>query len=183
MLRRTLLAVLPAVLASLALVAPAPAAGQRERAGACAGGAGLTRTALTHGYRFALHIGMPERMYTPAQVKKLHPKSGEVMMGGAMMAGGMTMGGTMRHVELQICSRKTGTLLTNAHPTITVLDTATKPAMPTKMAVAMMRGVNAGMADFHYGNNIAMAGGHSFTITVSVNGERTVFRLRMPMHM
>lgn len=51
----------------------------------------------------------------------------------------------------------------------------------TKVPAAMMRGVGAGMDDLHYGNNVKMTGGQTFTVAVMLKGERAGFRLRMPM--
>ena len=52
----------------------------------------MTWTATTASYRVQLHVGMSEKMYTPAEVKKLHPKSGQMMIGGTMgMGSGMSM--------------------------------------------------------------------------------------------
>lgn len=170
-----------ALLAFAAFVAPGMARPSSTAATGCKSEPG-THTAVTPSYRMVLRIGMPEKMYTLAQVSKMHPKSGEVMVGGSMMGtGGMSMGGAMRHVEVQICSRSRNAVLANANPTIVIVDTSARMTM--KMTVAMMRGVDAGMEDMHYGNNVAMSAGHAFVVKVSLKGERAVFHVRMPKHM
>jgi hypothetical protein len=149
--------------------------GSSVAAAGCAGGSG-TYTALTTSYRMVLRIGMAEAMYTPAQVKTKHPTSGEVMVGGSMMSSGaMSMHGT-RHLEVQICNRSTGAVITNASPTITIVESSTN-MMTTKVPVAMMRGVDAGMGDIHYGNNVAISAGHAFIVKVTLKSEQAVFHV------
>jgi len=136
------------------------------------------QVALTASYRFTLFVGMAENMYTPAQVRKLHPKQGEVMLRGAMAMGGTAMGASVHHLEVQICARATSAVITNADPTIVVVDNSAKN-MVTKLPVAVMEGIGEGVADLHYGNNVDMPAGHRFTILVTLTGERAVFHLRL----
>ena len=137
-----------------------------------------TRIAVSGSHRFALRVGKQEKMYTRAQVKRLHPKSGEVMLRGGMS--GMNMGGPMRHLEVQICNRATGAVVTNASPKIFVFDATAANAIPMQIPVAVMEGVGKGVADLHYGNNVSMAAGHKFTIRVRLNSEHVTFDLTAP---
>lgn len=146
----------------------------------CSSGMGM-QIATTATYRFALHVGMPEMMYTRAQERKLHPKSGEVMLGGKMMMG-MKMGGSTRHLEVHICLRNTRAVVTNATPRIMLKDDTAK-GMPMNVPVAVMQGVRAGAADLHYGNNVPMPGGHRFTVTVTLRGQKAVFHVTSPKTM
>ena len=172
-----------------AIVASAPAsvsaAGAQSPVAGCNARGAMTWTATTASYRVQLHIGMPEKMYTPAEVKKLHPKSGEVMLGGMMgMNSGMSKGGTsMRHLEAQICSKQTGAVIANAKPTITLVDDSTGSMMSTKLPVAMMQGIGDGLEDFHYGNNVTMPSGRKVTVKVALNGQTAVFRAQLPKGM
>ena len=137
-----------------------------------------TRIDVAGSHRFALRVGKQEKMYTPAQVKRLHPKSGEVMLRGSMS--GMNMGGPMRHLEVQICSRAARAVVTNANPKIFVFDDTAANAPPMQIPVAVMEGVGKGVADLHYGNNVSMAAGHKFTIRVRLNSEHVTFDLTAP---
>ena len=166
------------VLGALALAATATAG---RTAVGCNAEAGV-RIAVTPSYRFALHVGMPEKMYTPAQARKMHPQQGEVMVRGSMSMGGIMMGGSMRHLEVQICSKSTNAVVTNANPTIVVVD-ATAHGMPTNVPIAVMEGIGKGVADLHYGNNVTMPAGHRFTITVKLNGQRAVLHVTSPKTM
>ncbi len=168
-----------AALLALAVVAPVGATVARTQTSAATGCKATSgvQSAVTPSYRFALRVTMPEQMYTPAQVRKMHPKHGEVMFQGVMAMGGMAMGG-MRHLEVQICSAKTRAVVTNAHPTIVVADTSSN--MTTKVPIAVMEGIGEGVADLHYGNNVTMSAGHRYTITVTLKGERAVFHMRLP---
>ena len=164
----------------IAALAPATALGSTTRPAAtgCKAGSGA-QSAVTASNRFVLRIGMPEQMYTPAQVKKMHPKHGEVMLRGRMNGmGGMSIGGAMRHLEVQICLRPGNTVITTANPTITVKDAASM-GMATKVPVAVMQGVGAGTADLHYGNNVSMKPGHRYTIKVTVKGETAIFHKKV----
>ncbi len=172
------------IVAAVAAIAPVnvSAASAHSTVAGCNARGAMTWTTTTASYRVQLHIGMPEKMYTPAEVKKLHPKGGEVMMGGMMgMNSGMTMRGrSMHHLEAQICSKQTGAVIANAEPTITLVDGSMGSMMTKKLPVAMMQGIGHGMEDFHYGNNVTMPDGHKLTVRVTLNGETAVFRVQMP---
>jgi MreB/Mbl protein len=66
--------------------APAAGKGVAQSATACAAQAG-SQTVATAAHYFVVHMGPQEAMYSPGQVRSMHPKSGEVMVGGAMGAG------------------------------------------------------------------------------------------------
>lgn len=137
------------------------------------------QTKSTRSYVFSLTIGMAEKMWTPAQVRTMHPKTGEVMVMGSM-AGGMSMGGAERHVEVHIKSRATGKVVVSAQPTINAVDTSVAKAMPIKVPVMAMQGVVTGASDLHYGNNIKLVAGHTYKITVALKGERVIFHAKAP---
>lgn len=175
---RVLVVVAAAATAASVLAANAPAS--KRLLIDCSAGIGV-HIATTSTYRLAVHVGMPEMMYTPAQVRKLDPKSGEVMLRGKMMMG-MKMGGSTRHLEVHICLRKNREVVTNAHPTITLLGHKAN-AMPMNVPVAAMEGIGAGLADLHYGNNVPMPGGHRFTVTVTLKGQKAAFNVTSPKMM
>jgi hypothetical protein len=160
------------VASTVLLVAPAFAAQAISTSAA-------DQTKATKSYVFKLSIGMPEQMWTRAQVRAKHPKTGEVMVGGAM-AGGMAMGGSTRHLEVHVTSRATGKVVMGAHPTISAIDANVKNAMMMKVPVAMMQGVSEGVADLHYGNNVNLVAGHIYKVAITLRGERVVFRIKSP---
>ena len=165
----------------VAAVAPLSALGASSSSNVvgCKAEAGK-QSATTKSYRLVLAIGMEEKMYTPTQIKTTHPKSGEVMLRGTMARmGQMTMGASMRHVEMQICSRSNGSVETTVKPTISLIDLAATKAMSTKVPIAVMEGIGKGLADLHYGNNVQMTGGHTYTVKVTLNGETATFRTRL----
>jgi hypothetical protein len=159
-----------AVMSAALLVPSALAAGS---------GTQSPQTKSTSHYVFKLSIGMAERMWTPAQVRAKHPKTGEVMVMGSM-GGAMSMGGSQRHVEVHITARATGKVVTGAHPTITAIDTNAKNAMMIKVPVAAMQGVISGATDLHYGNNVQLVAEHVYKVTVSLKGEHATFRMKAP---
>jgi hypothetical protein len=144
-----------------------------------AGASSGEQTKQTKSYVFALSVGKSEEMWTPAQVRAKHPTSGEVMLGGTM-GGAMSMGGSSRHLEVKIAKRPNGKVVTGAHPTIGLLDLSTGGAMAVKVPVAVMRGVDEGVADIHYGNNVDLIGGHKYRVTVGLAGEQAVFQVTAP---
>jgi hypothetical protein len=162
--------VIPVLAVSLVLIAPAVASTRST---------GPAAQASTKSYVFKLTIGMPEQMWTPAQVKIKHPTAGEVMLTGSM-GGAMSMGGSQRHLEIHIFARSTGQVVAGAHPTISAFDTSVNNAMMMKVPVAEMEGVTTGAADLHYGNNVDLVGGHVYRVTVTLNGQRAVLLAAAP---
>ena len=47
------------------------------------------------------------------------------------------------------------------------------------MRVAEMQGIGKGNADLHYGNNVDLEPEQLFRITVTLNSQRAVFRIRV----
>jgi len=163
------------------LAAVAVAAGRVAGAGAAAGSCSSSMVVKTSSYVFALSIGPVETMYTPAQVRASHPKSGEEMLSGQMTGGmaGMTMpSGGQKHLEVHICTRG-GAVVKGVHPKIVVSDPASGQ-MAVAVPVAVMEGVTEGASDLHYGNNVSLAAGHKITVTVTLNGQHAVFRATVP---
>jgi hypothetical protein len=138
------------------------------------------QTKSTKSYVFKLSLGMAEQMWTPAQVRAQHPKTGEVMLTGSMMAGAMSMGRSQRHLEVHITSRATDKVVMGAHPTMSAIDANVKNAMMIKVPVATMEGVITGAVDMHYGNNVALVAGHTYRVTITLKGEHVAFQIKSP---
>ena len=161
------------VLVGAGILAGAPAAALRSQQAGCSAEAG-TKIESAGMYRFALHFGAAERMYTLAEVRKLHPATGEVMVGGAMMSmPAMGMNANSRHVEVQICKSATGSVLKDAMPGITMTDLANGATI--KVPVAKMQGVHATSGDIHYGNNVTVKPGHRYRVDVRAMSVRARF--------
>jgi hypothetical protein len=146
--------------------------------------------ATTASYHMALALGPVEQMSTETQATAGHAMQGEVMLRGQMMTlPGMSMGspagGGMsapvedRHLEVHICSKTTGRVVQDAQPLITVIDNSTG-GTSQQVPVAVMEGVGQGIGDLHYGNNVVMQPGHTFTVLVVVGSERARFTLKLP---
>ena len=143
------------------------------------------RESQTRRYRLDLQIGPTETMYTPAEAKAKHPTSGEIMLSGRMAGGmpdmGHTMAGIMpmsdvRHVELHVYDRATGKPVSDARVAITLTGADGKRcAVP----IARMYGIEEGIRDVHYGNNVALSAG-AYTVDAAVNGEHVRFSLKVP---
>jgi hypothetical protein len=129
----------------------------------------------THDYRFTLLVGHVENMYMPRQVRASHPKHGEEMLRGRMTPTAMLLAaGPIRHLEVQICLRRTRAVVTNARPKILVHDTTS--GKEVTLPFSAMEGIGEGAADFHYGNNLPMPAGHRYIVTVTWKRERAVFQ-------
>lgn len=126
----------------------------------------------TKSYLFALSIGAVQTMYTQAQVKAKHPKTGEVMLSGKMSAMNMSSAGE-RHLEVHICTSG-GKVVSGAHPTISV-DDPSATTMMMSVPIATMEGIGMGTSDYHYGNNVELTAGHHITVTVKLKGQRAIF--------
>lgn len=144
-------------------------------------GATITRHATTATFRLTLAVGPAETMYTPAEVKAKHPKTGEVMVGGSTSMGSMPMGGVNHHLEVRIVRRATGRVVTNAKPSISLTDTTPMGGMGAtqKVDAMAMQGIGEGISDLHYGDNVELSAGHSYKVAVTVNGEKASFTFRV----
>jgi hypothetical protein len=94
------------------------------------------------------------------------PANAEVMLGGTMT---MVDGPSAQHLEIHICQKGGGQVVTAADPTIVFMDVSSGGTTPIN--VATMQGVGAGQSDLHYGNNVSAPVGHRFVVTVTVHGE------------
>jgi len=143
-----------------------------------AAAATITKNATTKSYKLTLVVGPTETMYTAAQVKAKHPKTGEVVVGSMGMGGGsMAMGAANRHLEVHVYSRATGKVASGAVPAMTLTDT-TGMAMPEKIDAMAMQGIVEGPSDLHYGNNVTLTAGHDYKVVVTVKGEKASFTFR-----
>ena len=139
----------------------------------------VTRTATTANYKLTLDVGPTETMYTPAEVKAKHPKTGEVMIGGGSMnmGGSMAMGAMTRHLEVHVKALATGKVVTNVMPSISLTDT-TSMGMAKKVDVVTMEGIGEGVSDFHYGNNVTLTAGQTYSVVVVIKGEKATFSFK-----
>jgi hypothetical protein len=136
---------------------------------AAMGGATIQQMKMAGSYKLVLMIGPLQTMYTPAEARKKHPKSGEIMVSGTM-----AMGGAMpnHHMELHVYSAASGKTMTNARVSLTVLSAAGK--VIARVPIATMYGVKEGKKDWHYGNNLALKPGH-YHVAAVVNQTHATF--------
>jgi hypothetical protein len=78
------------------------------------------------------------------------------------------------HLEVHLYDAATGEPIMDQVPTITITDQATGEAR-TLSSVVPMYGIEEGMSDWHYGNNVYLPDG-LYTLTVGVAGQSIVFR-------
>jgi hypothetical protein len=135
--------------------------------------AGVTEVRETKHYLIVLNIVPPEHMYPPAVAARIHPEEGELNIRGTMAP----ITPTARHFEAHVYSLATGKPVHGEHPSITVVDHTAGTS--EQVRVTIMQDVIVGARDYHYGNNANMAYGHTFTVTVTLNGERAVY----PVHL
>jgi len=172
---RRLFSILVALGLGVVMAAGASAA---PRAGAKVGECSGSMVANTKTYVFAFTLGPFEQMYTPAQAKAKHLKTGEVMVSGQMMAMHGAMSG-QRHLEVHICRRTSEKVVTGAHPTITFEDLTSKAMKMSRVPVAAMYGIAQGISDYHYGNNVAVTPRHTYRTTVTLNGQTATFKTKV----
>ena len=138
---------------------------------------GDERTQSTARYRITLDIGPVPTMLRPDQVSSA--TEGEVplsMPGMPMPTMAMTDQGrpVNRHIEVAVYDKATGARLGSPMPRITITDRKTGRAKALQ-AVTAMYDVKEGQGDVHFGENFHLANG-TYTVTVSVGGERAVFK-------
>ena len=162
------------LLVSGVLSAVAASSSASAAATACSG----SMAVKTKSYVFTASLEAFQQMYTPAQVKAKHPKSGEVMVSGQM--GGMHMSmSSQRHLEIHICARTTGKAVTGAHPSITFVDQKQMGKMKMEtVPVAAMYSIKLGPSDYHYGNNVTVTPGHTYGVTVKLDRQAASFKLK-----
>jgi hypothetical protein len=133
----------------------------------------IVQNTTTANYRLTLEIGHPETMLSMCQVTGSE-QSGEVMVSGQMTdPDPMSAHGTTYHLELHIYDIKTGaTAVLPVHQiTITVTDST---GLSRDVPIAEMFGVQEGVTDLHYGNNVQLTSG-SYIVDVSVGHEKASF--------
>ena len=130
-------------------------------------------------YRFTLLVGHVENMYMPRQVRANHLHHGEEMLRGRMTPTPLLLApGPIRHLEVQICVRRTRAVVTNAKPKIVVDDTTS--GKKVTLPFSAMEGIVEGAADFHYDNNLPMPARHRYIVTVLCKRERAIFHFGLP---
>lgn len=139
----------------------------------------VTASAETQHFREELTIGPMEQMYTQTEAARLKPKSGEIMLSGHMMpmSTNMPSGMMAMHLEVHVLAKSDGKPVQNGRVAITLIDL--KVGKPVPLPVAVMYGIDEGMADTHYGNNVMLSPGRH-RVLVSVNGERATFEVDVP---
>lgn len=147
---------------------------------ACAPAPPGSHTVRTGSRVFILSVGPEERMYSPQQVRRAHPKGGEVMLSGHMqgsgmsgMSGGSSMSGmgAMRHLEVHVCTSHGRKVVTKPMPKIVLRNGQMTQMVP----VATMEGVGRGTADLHFGNNVELEHGHVYTVEVTEGSDHVMF--------
>lgn len=140
------------------------------------------KVTMTKDYVMVAGVGPSEPMYTKAQVTARNPTSGELMVSGMMHdmeSMDMATGTAISHVEVHICSKATGRAVTGAGPSMMLSQEGTS-SMVTEIMVAEMTGLDGNVADTHYGNNVSMAIGSSYSLRVTLDGQTIRWALRRP---
>jgi hypothetical protein len=138
---------------------------------------GDERTQSTAHYRITLEIGPVPTMLRPDQVASATEGEVPLSMPGmpmptmAMIDQGLPVN---RHVEVAVYDKATGARVSSPMPRINFTDrkTGRSKALP---AVTAMYDVKEGQSDLHFGDNVHLANG-TYRVTVSVGGERAVFK-------
>jgi hypothetical protein len=135
-----------------------------------AAGPQIMATATVASYRVVLMIGANEPMYTLADYRAHHYKTGEIILKG-MMPPMMKMapGGMLvpHHLEVHIYNTRTGAVVSSASVAITLTDMRTKKSI--MVAPLLMQGIGAGKQDLHYGNMVLLMTEH-YVVDVWING-------------
>jgi hypothetical protein len=143
--------------------------------------AGITKVGSTSSYNLSLEVGPLQPMYTPQQQATQHPKAGEVMFTGQMvmppgMAGMQSMAGMSApdwyHLEVHYYDKTSGYPVKGLDPVVTVANTAT--GQTQTVPIVTMQGLNEGVRDFHYGNNIELPRGR-YRVTTVAGGQASEF--------
>jgi hypothetical protein len=103
------------------------------------------------------------------------------MVSGAMadmpMNQAMPDGIASRHLEVHVMSKASGKAVRDAQVSISITDAA--GTQITMVPVAAMYGIQEGLEDWHYGNNVMIAPGE-YRVLVTANGEQASFEVTLP---
>jgi hypothetical protein len=171
---RTRLLILATASVTLGMAASA-FAHESGSAGPCASGS----VATTASYRMALALGPREEMYLPSEVKARNIKNGEIMLGGEMSMVEKTAGTKVFHLEVHICTKMSGAVVTRLKPLI-VASGAAVGMTSMKVPSAIMVGIGEPITDYHYGNDLALKPGERITVKVTVKTQLAVFHATVP---
>jgi hypothetical protein len=127
----------------------------------------------------ALEVGPREEMYLPSEVKARHIKRGQIMLGGEMSMVDTTAGKRVFNLEVHICTRQTGAVVTGLKPLIVVTGPGAGMAS-VKVPSAVMVGVGQPLSDYHYGNDVALKPGARITVKVTVRSQSALFHATAP---
>lgn len=126
-------------------------------------------------YALTLTIGPAEQMLTPAETRRTHARTGEVML-DRTMPNAMPMGGMQRHLEVRVADRAMGMAVTDAHVTVSVRG----PGAPMGvLTLTRMYSIKEGRTDLHYGINVSLDKG-TYIVRARVNGHSVAFRVQVP---
>lgn len=134
----------------------------------------IKQQASTAHYKLELQIVPNLKISTPADVTAGRAKDGEVIVRG--IAATPKDAAVTRHLELRVYSLDKNALVTDATVTISMIDAGRKLIV---VPIAVSHGIANGPSDTHYGNNVSMPPG-TYTIDVSVNGEKSSFSIAVP---
>ena len=162
---------------SLVLCSAIMCSGGASRAAMNPTGATVHQTIMAGPYKVVLMIGPLEQMCTQARVKQRRARCSEVMVHGTMVMGGMGgMQGPMpnHHLEVHVYDARSGKTITTAMVAITIRTATGK--LVQKLPIATMYGIQVGMSDFHYGNNVALTNG-SYEVVTQVQATTALFKV------
>ena len=77
------------------------------------------------------------------------------------------------HLELHICSRSTGAVVTGLHPEVT-LRNVSAGEQPVALPVAVLQDAGQGVNGTAYGNNVMLTGNQTYALDVKIAGSDAV---------
>ncbi len=150
-----------------------------SRMSGMAGMAGMSTTTTAKSSRMSGMAGMAGMSTTTtAKSSRMSGMAGMAGMSSTTLRAAMPASDYL-HLEVHVCSRSTGKVVTGGHPSITVVDN-TAHDMSTTVPVAVMEGIKAGAVDYHYGNNVIMPPGRHFTVKVVFGSDTATFHVSTP---
>ena len=160
--------VVSAMLAACGGSATAPQAG--NNAGVCGGQTGVS-TATSEHYVVVLvattQVG--PGVATPSASSSPTSDPPSVLSGSEAALSGP--GAT--HLELHICNRATGAVVSGLHPDVTVRN-ASRGAAPVDLPVAVLQDAGQGVNGIAYGNNVRLEGEQTYAVGVRIDSADSV---------
>lgn len=136
---------------------------------------GLVLTRSAGDYLVLLDLAGARQVWTAEQLRTTTPAEGDAVVRGTVP---VVDGPDARHVDVHVYDLRTGEPVRNVTPRLTLVDHVA--GRTTDLEAALLRDVEVGERDDHFGTNVDLPAGHRFTLRVDLGSAATEFSGVLP---